>query len=364
MRLSLYQTGTSRKYAKGPIMIETYKSKSDSKTYYPFTDIARLFCAFLVVMIHCVEVPESHPIGDFIVKCFSSQAVPFFMIVSGYFSVDRLAQKNTKEIIRSCLKSWIFLYVAWSLLWLPYYIHLYGMKYSNASIAYLAAAIARRYLFAGQGVYWYLLVLAEAAFISAILIQKKQEPVLAVLAIAGLLSCILYDANIAVPGITSFNHAIYLVFSWSNNFLMKGIPYVAAGYFIKKYSTQKRITVRACAIVYAASTAGMIALYATGRTNWLCLYPLQAVSLFLMSLNTSSSVISKKFSRFCRNASSAIYFLHTVFMYGIIDVIWGANLNAGLKFLIAVTLSLVVYGIIQKMHFEPGAWLLGVRQKR
>ena len=51
-------------------------------------------------------------------------------------------------------------------------------------------------------------------------------------------------------------------------------------------------------------------------------------------------------------------------MYGIIDVIWGANLNAGLKFLIAVTLSLVVYGIIQKMHFEPGAWLLGVRQKR
>lgn len=49
-------------------------------------------------------------------------------------------------------------------------------------------------------------------------------------------------------------------------------------------------------------------------------------------------------------------------MYGIIDVIWGANLNAGLKFLIAVTLSLVVYGIIQKMHFEPGAWLLGVRQ--
>ena len=45
--------------------------------YFPLIDVTKLFCAVLVLLIHCLEVQSGHPIATFIVKCFSSQAVPF-----------------------------------------------------------------------------------------------------------------------------------------------------------------------------------------------------------------------------------------------------------------------------------------------
>ena len=123
------------------------------KQYFPLVDYAKFFCALLVVLIHCLEISEGHPVATFIVQCFSSQAVPFFMIVSGFFVADKIDNKvKMKEIAKLCIKNWLSIYLAWAVLWLPYYIQFYSSKYPNASIVYICVMILRRFLFAGQGV--------------------------------------------------------------------------------------------------------------------------------------------------------------------------------------------------------------------
>lgn len=59
--------------------------------------------------------------------------------------------------------------------------------------------------------------------------------------------------------------------------------------------------------------------------------------------------------------SSAIYFLHTVIIYGIIDVIWGIDTLIPLKFCVSVLLSIGVYMIVRKFKIKPVKWLLGSR---
>ena len=59
--------------------------------------------------------------------------------------------------------------------------------------------------------------------------------------------------------------------------------------------------------------------------------------------------------------SSSIYFLHTVFIYGVIDVIWGVDSMILLKFGVAVLLSLVVYYIAEKSQNWPLKWLLSIK---
>lgn len=63
----------------------------------------------------------------------------------------------------------------------------------------------------------------------------------------------------------------------------------------------------------------------------------------------------------CRNMSSAIYFLHTVFIYGIIDSVFGVDSPIIMKFSISVLLSIVVLFVVKKMKIHPVKWLLCVK---
>ena len=47
--------------------------------------------------------------------------------------------------------------------------------YGGTSTLYLLLVFIRRYFIAGQGVYWFLLVLAEALFVAAVLIKYNLE---------------------------------------------------------------------------------------------------------------------------------------------------------------------------------------------
>lgn len=79
--------------------------------YWPLIDVAKLVCALLVVLIHCVEVQQGHPVATFIVQCFASQAVPFFMIVSGFFCARKIMQNNMVKIIKISIQNWLILYL-------------------------------------------------------------------------------------------------------------------------------------------------------------------------------------------------------------------------------------------------------------
>lgn len=336
--------------------------RKTNQQYWPLIDIAKLFCALLVVMIHCLEIKQGHPVATFIVQCFSGQAVPFFMIVSGFFAANKIDQeKSIRGMISFCLKKWLLPYFAWTVLWLPYYIKFYQGKYPNATLGYIFVALMRRILCAGQGVYWYLLVLAESVFIVFILVRCNKEKLIYAIGIIGLIGGILYDANVTVLGMGYINRIVYIVFSWSNNFLMRGIPYVAMGYFFRKNINCLYTNIWKLVCIYFISSACMIILYISAKYQLLCFYPIQAVSLFMLVYQPTYNNINRSLCRICREMSSAIYFLHTVFIYGIIDVVWGVDAFIPLKFCVAVFLSICVYAVARKFEIKPVKWLLGNR---
>ncbi len=60
----------------------------------------------------------------------------------------------------------------------PGVLHQYISLYPDASPTYMAMLIIRRICLAGQGVYWYLLVLAEATLVAGALVIWKKERLL------------------------------------------------------------------------------------------------------------------------------------------------------------------------------------------
>lgn len=102
-------------------------------------------------------------------------------------------------------------------------------------------------------------------------------------------------------------------------------------------------------------------IYNVGYQQWLCLYPIQAVSLMLICFQSIKCPLSKQLTRECRNLSSVIYFLHTVFIYGVIDIIWGIDAAIALKFFTSIVLSIIVYWIAKIFKIKSLNWLLAIR---
>lgn len=334
-----------------------------NKEYYPLIDIAKFFCALLVVVIHCLEIVEHHSFANFIVKCFSVQAVPFFMLVSGFFVADKLNKKmNVKEIGTFCVKNWLNLYMVWVLLWMPCIVRSYREKYQTTDVLHFIIILIRRIVFAGYGVYWYLLVLAESFFILAICIKFNHKKLLYGMALIGFFLGILYDTNVSIFGIGIINKIFYTLFSWSNNLFMKGVPYVTAGYLVKNHIEDiKNWGTKKPVLLYIFASIGMIIIYRAGWWKWLCLYPLQAFCLLVICCQNIKCPLNGTITRNCRNMSSAIYFLHTVFIYRVVDIIWGRNAGIVLKFSISVLLSVGVYYIAKRFKIKALKWLLSVK---
>lgn len=325
--------------------------------YKPFIDIAKFFCALLVVMIHCLEI-RSNQIATFIVDCFSAQAVPFFFIVSGYFVAKKIdSGMKLRSLFNLCAKNWVLLYLVWTLLWLPYYINLYSTRYD--SIIMIIIVIFRRVFLAGQGVYWYLLVLAEATFVIGVLVRYKLYKVLYVICFLGLIMGFIYDANIISFGMGRIHQIFYTIFSWSNNVLMKGIPYVGIGYLFWKKENLIKITAKEATLIYVLPSVGMIIIYLMDIKSLLILYPLQSISLFLITNKTTESNINTFLTERLGDLSAAIYFLHTAFIYGVIDSFLGMGTPIFLKFLISIIMSIALYFIVIKLRIKPLKWLIG-----
>ncbi|MDO5392125.1 MAG: acyltransferase, partial [Eubacteriales bacterium] len=323
--------------------------------------VFKLYCALLVVMIHCSEVYEGHPVAMGIVQCLSSQAVPFFMVVSGFFIGNKLFLNNNTSSIWKSVKSWLLLYFAWAVLWLPYLSITYIDKYPDASTGYVALMLVRRILFAGQGVYWYLLVLAETAIILSIFIKFKKLTWFYVIGALGLILGLLFDANVTTLGLGKLNSIVYTIFSWSNNVFMKGIPYVAIGLLFSKYYGKIKIKNWLLIAIYFTVTIGMIFLYCIGMNRWLCFYLIQAVCLFMIAIQFTHERFRQSTVVMCRNLSTAIYFLHTIFIYGVIDPALGIDSPVLLKFCCAVLGSCIIYFVVNQSQIRPFKWLLNVK---
>ncbi|MGN1051160.1 MAG: acyltransferase family protein, partial [Acutalibacteraceae bacterium] len=231
----------------------------------------------------------------------------------------------------------------------------------------------RRIFLCGSGVYWYLLAMFESACIIFLIDKYHLKKLLKVLIVIGILLGIAYDSFNGLLSYTPYriiNNLFYQIFSWSNNFIMKGIPYMGIGYLLVTYKTKLKTPFYVT--VFVLSTALNILLFfaydithiSFFEQNSLCnqFFFLQAISFFIISKNVKIN-ISQKASLICRELSSSIYFLHSLIIYYVIDIIFGIDLNFFLKMLFAIVLSVAVYCIVKVTKIKLLEFALNIKSK-
>ncbi len=337
-----------------------------TKKNYPVLDFARLFCAFLVVVLHAFEVPSAGSVWEFLCACFFEQAVPFFFVVSGFFFARKMQACACRlREVWLYVRGRLLLYAAWTVLWMPYLLHIYLNKYPDASAAYLAALLIRRIVLAGSGVYWYVLVMAEAAAVIGILMHLKLEKLLYALALAGLALRYCYDLQFQLPVVTQVNGLFYYVFSWSNNVVMSGLPFMTVGVLFAQRLHKTAVPGGVLIAGYAVSSALHVLLYfsfgaANGNLSCSLLFPVQTVCLFWFGLQTPVSV-KPQTALAAREISAVVYFMHTVFIYGVFDAFLGVDSSVTLKVFGSIALSVGTYALVRVLHFKPLHWLFGMK---
>lgn len=337
----------------------------ENKARLPGIDIARVFCACLVVMIHCV-ISDGHPIAHMIVRCFAQQAVPFYFIVSGFFFRGKLDQcGDRKQAVRGFVKKNLGLYFAWVILYLPGTLATYNGLYEDASAIYRLMLILRRIFFAGEGVCWYLLVLAESAVIAGLLMDRKS--ILYGMAIIGLVLGWIFEWDASWAFFGKINQITYMLFSWSNNVVMKGLPYFAAGIFLAERKTLFRAERKWLAVGYLAVSLvqvisfGLICSKDASLERFMSTYSIQAVLLFLICAQPTQREIPAKWCTVLRDISSTIYFTHTFFIYDLVDQILGNGASTFVRFAVPVGLGVAVYVLAKGLKIKPLCWLFLIK---
>lgn len=335
---------------------------------YQKIDLFRLLCASLVVLIHTVEITAGHPYAHAVNVCFSGQAVPFFFITSGFFLAKKLdTSPDPVDAVRRQVVHNLLLYAAWMVVEFPGVVALYNKLYPDASVFYHAALIIRRIFLAGQGVYWFILALAEALLIGGLLLIRKKEKVLYALAAVGLLLRVIYRTDISVLGLGYLNKLFYLVFSWDNNVVMTGLPFVTVGILFAKNEARLHIPMRPLLLCYglvsAAAVAAFALVYNSNPDQIRLIIPggAQAVLLFLIALSPSDRQYSRKLCSDCRDLSSCLYYLHTVFIYNVANKTIGLYAPVVLRYAIAFLPPVLVWLIVRKLDWKPAKWMLSMK---
>lgn len=335
---------------------------------YQKIDIFRLYCALLVVLIHVLEIRNGHPIAYMLTKCFAGQAVPFFFIVSGFFLAKKLdTAPDPTAVVRSQVKHNLLLYAAWMVIEFPGLVATYNKLYPDASIVYHLALIIRRIFFAGQGVYWFLLVLAEAILLCGILLIHKKERLLYGMAAVGLLLQTVYRANISVFGLGYVNTLFEYVFSWDNNVVMTGLPFVTIGILFARNETRLSIASGKLLAVYGVLGAASMSIFALSyryRPDLLYLLSpgnLQAILLFLIALQPGKRPYSGKLCSSCRDLSTCLYYLHTIFIYQVADLTVGLHAPVLLRYAIASLPPVAIWFLVRRLDWKPAKWMLSMK---
>lgn len=338
---------------------------TDNRRFFPLIDIIKLLSAFAVIFIHVFEIHDGHPIGNFVLNVFCRQAVPFFFIVSGFGLWNKIQKsENIKKTIIDFVKPILFVYLFWIVVWLPDVISTYNRLYPDSSILYKILLIMRRCLLAGNGAYWYLLIMCEAAVVIAVF--RNKEKILICLAIVGRIWCILYDYKIDVPLIKQLNNVAYYIFSWNCNVIMSGIPYMVIRYFLSKYYTQIQEKVKfsnlTFLLAYTVSLIVSSVLYF--KTGLNPIISINSSLLFAIAIFAKGfSNISHSVALICRNISSSFYISHSIVLYPVIDKIFGIYYPLQLRYLFVVAGCFIIYFItrvypINKISFLKKVFLM------
>ena len=88
---------------------------------------------------------------------------------------------------------------------------------------------------------------------------------------------------------------------------------------------------------------------------------LQGTLLFLIALHPAKKPISPVFCKNCRDMSTCVYFLHTVFIYNVANRFWPVDSPILMRYAIAFIPPVMICFLVQKLDWKPLKWMLSVK---
>lgn len=226
---------------------------------YGGIDRFRLVAALLIVGIHTSPLSSINKELDFLMTHVIARiAVPFFLMVTGYFLMPLYLSKETRDVkpLIGFIKKTGLIYAGATLLYLP--ISIYAGYYSEGNIA---VNLIKNIIFDGTFYHlWYLP--ASIIGVSLLYLLDRKFPFRAILGMTGFLYLIgllgdsYYGITSGVPFLSTVYDAGFHVFSYTRNGLFYAPIFLVMGAVIAK--SGRYLRVKASTIGFAVSMLLML----------------------------------------------------------------------------------------------------------
>jgi len=334
------------------------------KTYekYGGIDQFRLIAALLIVGIHIYPLfGINEEMNFWLVHIFSRIAVPFFLMVTGFFLLPRYLsdEKNDPTSLLNSIKKTGLIYVGATILYFP--ISIYAGYYSEGNVV---ITFIRNVLFDGTFYHlWYLPASIIGMLLLYVLGRKfTMEQILgitAILYLLGLFGDSYYGITSGIPFLNTIYNGLFHVFSYTRNGLLYAPIFLAMGGMIAK--RKWHLSVRFSLIGFIVSMALMLVEglflnnlnFQRHSSMYVMLIPCM---FFLFNLLLRCRV---KASPSLRGISMWIFVLHPLF----IIVIRGFARVTGLESIL-VENHLIHYLAVCLLSYLVSVWLVKFHPKK
>ena len=287
---------------------------------YGGIDRFRIIAALLIVGVHTYPLSSvSEELNFAVTNILSRIAVPFFLMITGYFVLPQFfcSKDNGNKALKNVVKKTGLLYVAATLLYLPFSI--YAGYYENGNVF---VTIVRNLIFDGTFYHlWYLPALIVGMLLLYVLSRKFSLGtvfwVSITLFVFGLLGDSYYGVTLKIPFLKIAYDIGFNVFSYTRNGLFYAPVFLTMGAVIakKEYSFAKWKSLVGFAVFMILMLAEGFALhyfdYQRHDSMYIFLIPCMFfLFLFLLACKGKSSPI-------LRDISMWVYILHPLFIIGV-----------------------------------------------
>lgn len=299
------------------------------------TDILRLIAAFMVVAIHTYPLSFlSDNIDYLFTRILFRVAVPFFLMITGYF----ILAKKDKKVLIEYTKKILVLYIISIVIYLP--INVYNGYFHNINLFSLIKDVCLTGTFYHL---WYFPATVIGLWVSFFLLNKlslkKSLIITSVLYLIGIFGDNYYNLISSLPFINSIYKGIFFIFDYPRNFFLAPI-FLIMGYLLK-INKSKLTHKKLLAIIFTITMLieGLICLkFNLYRHNsmYFSLIPLMYILFSLITEN-------KNTNKDIRSISTYIYIIHPFFiviMHFVSRFLPFIN-NSLVNFLLVASLSLI-----------------------
>ncbi len=226
-------------------------------------DIAKFFCAILVLIIHTDPFGSYSKLLSFGFRnVICVIAVPFFFCASGYLlstKLDSLDANARQAHMGKYLKRLLIIYLFWSAVYFPFVI----VKWLKAGFTFdLVLEYVKDFIFEGSySTIWFLpaLIVATAAYY--ILSQKLSKGKVVLVGcgfyVVTLLLSSYYGITAKIPGLAQAGELYYGFFDSVKNGLLFGLVFVALGAWLREAEIFSKVT-RKQALIGSVLSFGLL----------------------------------------------------------------------------------------------------------